>query len=590
MQKIRAVGDRWGSGLLLPVLIAGAIYLGGATSRVALLDDADSVHAEAAREMLERTDWVTLYVNGVRYLEKAPLIYWAMAASFKFLGPTEFAARLPNALATLLLIFVVIRFGQWAFNSRAGLYAGLILATSPGLFLFTRIALPDVILTLWLTCAVYCFLRARDETQSERWWILGVYFFSALGVLTKGLIGAVFPGMIVAFTILWTKDWATFKRLHWVAGTSLFLLVAAPWHLLAGLRTKGFFWFYFVNEQFLRYLGRRYPVDYDTVPRPLFWALHLVWFFPWILFFPQVARALKSGWTTAGRELRTIRLLIIWVCGILLFFSFSTTQEYYSMPIYPAVALLIGLGLARCETRSPGWSRHAAIWVGAFMALISLGAGIVLYAARHVRATGDIATFLTRNPQYYALSLGHVMDLTLPSFSELRFHLAGTSAVFGVGAILVWLCARKEKAIGVALVTAMTMAAFFYFAERARSIFEPYLSSRPFAHYLEAHYTPNDRVVIDGEYESGSSVNFYTRRPVYLLNGRSADLEYGSYFPDAPKLFLVDSEFAKLWQGPDRVYVVTPNEHRERLRRLLLLPVYEVFGSGGKSLLSNRTE
>src|SRR5215469_13686619 len=138
-----------------------------------LLDDADSVHAEVAREMLLRHDWTTLYANGIRYLEKAPLLYWSMATSFKIFGPQTAAARLPLAFTVLALAFAVEFFARRSFaspeqpqsGSRAGLYAGLILLTSFGIFIFTRITIPDAMVCLWLTLAIFCYWLTESEPQ-----------------------------------------------------------------------------------------------------------------------------------------------------------------------------------------------------------------------------------------------------------------------------------------------------------------------------------------------------------------------------------------------------------------------------------------
>src|ERR1035441_2452072 len=153
-----------------------AFYASFTLVRPALLDDADSVHAEVAREMLLRHDWVTLYANGIRYLEKAPLLYWSMAASMRIaqlLGHGSarclaIAARIPLALTVLALAFAVEAFARRAFRSaRAGLYAALILLLSPGIFLFTHITLPDTTLCLWLTLAILSFWLTEQIDQSQ---------------------------------------------------------------------------------------------------------------------------------------------------------------------------------------------------------------------------------------------------------------------------------------------------------------------------------------------------------------------------------------------------------------------------------------
>ena len=134
-----------------------------------LLDDADSVHAEVAREMVPRHDWITLYANGIRYLEKAPLMYWSMAASFTLFGPQDWAARLPLAVATLALFLVVYATGRRLFASdTAGFYAALILLTSFGIFIYTRILIPDVIVCLWLSLAMLMFWISLEQPQPSR--------------------------------------------------------------------------------------------------------------------------------------------------------------------------------------------------------------------------------------------------------------------------------------------------------------------------------------------------------------------------------------------------------------------------------------
>ncbi len=249
-----------------------------------------------------------------------------------------------------------------AFGPRAGLYAGLVLATCAGLFLFTRILIPDVTLTLCITLALWSLVRALDEREARpRLWAAILAANLACGVLLKGLIAILFPAgaglLYLAVTRrLLARD--TWRRLHPLAGLLIFLAIAAPWHVLATLRNPpwfdftlasgpgryhGFLWFYFINEHLLRFLNLRYPRDYNTVPRLWFWLLHLVWFFPWSVYLPGLA---KLSYRPRDRAGRTALLALCWIAFVMLFFSFSTTQEYYSMPIYPAAALLLGGAMA----------------------------------------------------------------------------------------------------------------------------------------------------------------------------------------------------------------------------------------------------
>ena len=170
------------------------LYASFTLFRPPLLDDADSVHAEVAREMVARHDWITLYANGIRYLEKAPLMYWSMAASFTVFGPEDWAARLPLAIYALALFLTICWSGASLFNSAiAGFYAALILLTSFGIFIYTHIILPDVIVCLWLSVAMLLFWISLQHQQPSRATAWGFAAACALNVLTKGLIGIVFP-------------------------------------------------------------------------------------------------------------------------------------------------------------------------------------------------------------------------------------------------------------------------------------------------------------------------------------------------------------------------------------------------------------
>jgi 4-amino-4-deoxy-L-arabinose transferase-like glycosyltransferase len=621
--------------LLLLVLLWAIIYLSSAPYPPALLDDADTVHAEAAREMAESNNFVTLYANKIRYLEKAPLMYWLVAFAYKALGVSEFATRLPVALGALALTIAVYFFGKHFFSERAGFYAGLAITSCVGIFLFTRVLWPDVLLTFFITMAFYCFLRAAEGERVDARWAYGIYAFGALGVLTKGLVGAAFPAIIIGVFMLVTGEIRRLFQYRLLTGTLLFLLIAAPWHIAAGFANpgslmtatpsptqgRGFFWFYFMNEHFLRYIGERYPKDYDTVPLALFLALHLVWLFPWSFFLPlavrrvvaifkteptateaqrhrennnQSLRASVSLWQRAlSRDQRTLLFLALWAVLIILFFCFSTTQEYYTMPSYAAFALLVGYALARAESQ---WQMaRGRRWLMVMQAALAV-VGVVIFAAglivylktRSLTVAGDLASTLTRNPDAYALSLGHVLDLTPESLAALRVPVIGTTLAFGIGATAALVFRRRAWHAASNITLALMMAAFFFCARLALAQFEPYLSSRPLAEAINRDIKDGDVIVINGEYESGSSVNFYTRRQVSILNGRSANLEYGSYFKDAPAIFLNNDDLRARWREDKRIFLVTDAAQLDALKQTVNAPVFTFAESGGKLVITNK--
>ncbi|MGO9258196.1 MAG: ArnT family glycosyltransferase, partial [Bryobacteraceae bacterium] len=294
--------------------VAALIFFGCILSPPSLMDDVDAVQAQIARNMLQSGDWVTARLDGVAYLEKPPLKYWMIAASFAVFGVHDWAARIPIALSVVLLCWVTAQFAAWAFGRREGLYAGLVLATSVGLFLFTRVLIADAIVTLSITLALWSLMRATDEAEPRPGlWAMALWAAMGAGLLLKGLIGAVFPagiGILYLFLTGQLFERKTWARLRPIAGGALFLAIAAPWHVLATLRNPpyldftmhsergayhGFFWAYFINEQVLRFLNLRYPRDYNTVPRVYFWLYHLLWLFPWSVYFPAVFRLQYGG-------------------------------------------------------------------------------------------------------------------------------------------------------------------------------------------------------------------------------------------------------------------------------------------------------
>src|SRR5215472_4235639 len=325
-----------------------------------LLDDVDTIHAEAAREMLLRHDWVTLYTDGFRYLEKAPLMYWELATSYKVFGISDWSTRLPLMLGVLALVLATYGLGRYAFGERGGFYSGLALVTSIGTFIFTRFLIPDVLVALWLTVGYYFFLRSLEESPPSRGTCWGLAATCALSVLTKGLIGLVFPAGVIGLYLLLTGNLRHIWKLRLVSSTIIFLVLAAPWHILAAIRNppqghaRGFLWFYFINEHVMRFLNNRVPPGYDTVPLLLFWILLAVWLIPWAVFLPQALREvpvrvsrIRNG---MDHRQRANLLFALWALVILVFFSFSTRQEYYTIPALPAIALLVGGWLQREES------------------------------------------------------------------------------------------------------------------------------------------------------------------------------------------------------------------------------------------------
>jgi 4-amino-4-deoxy-L-arabinose transferase-like glycosyltransferase len=587
---------------LIVLLAAAAVYCGTMISPPSLMDDVDAVQAQIARNMLRSGDWVTARLDGIPYLEKAPLIYWLIGGCFKLFGTYDWVARIPVALAAVLLCWITAAFGGWAFGRRAGTLAGVVIATSAGLFLFTRILIPDVMLTAVIALAMWAFLRALDEREPHpRRWAIALAASLGVGMLLKSTVGVLFP---VAAALIYLGvtgqlfSRAVWRRLHPFSGAAVALVIAAPWHVLATLRNPpyfdftlrslpgqyhGFLWFYFMNEQVLRFLNLRYPRDYDTVPLAYFWLFHLLWLFPWSVYFPAVAKLRFRPVDRAGRA----RLLALcWIGFVLIFFSFSTTQEYYSMPCYPALALLLGAAMAE----GGAWVKRGTRVLQVLAGAAGTVALVLAWLVRNTPTPGDISVALSQNPGAYKLSLGHMEDLTLSSLAYLRLPLVLAGLAFLLGAFLAPALVRFGrigKDTAAFLAATLMMIVFFHAARLAMVAFDPYLSSRPLAQALLR--APQGKLVVEGHDYPFSSVIFYADRDALLLNGRRQNLVYGSYAPGAPDVFLDDAGWKALWLTGERCYLVTKEAQRPRLERLVgPAALHVVAASGGKLLLSNQ--
>ncbi len=579
--------------IILLIALSAAIYLGNA-GFPALLDDADASHAMVSHEMLQRHDWVILYMNGIRYLMKAPLHYWAVTMSYAAFGQNEFSTRLPVALAMIGMVLLVNAFARRFFGVRAGLYGGLVVCTSAGFFLFTRIMIPEAIYALEFTAIFYLFLRGWTGSLNPRVAYWGAAAVTGLAMLTRGLVGVIFPVAILFLFIAATRSWRRWRELHLFSSVGIFLLVAAPWHILASLRANTFFWSYFINEHLKRAIGTRFPPDYEAVPLWLWLGAHLIWFFPWSIFLPAALKIIPRPrtWKNLSDEGQARLLLVLWAGFILLFFSmtFGSRMEYYSFGAWPAIAMLLGIGLARAEEQGKRWlvrMQAALAVVGAVLAAVLIA---MLSISAKVQVNGDISSLLKEHENdFYRVSMAHMLDLTPQAFALLRLPSVLAAGAFLFGLATAWWLRRKRGNEAAAICLAITMAVFFFAANIALGVFGPYLSSKPLSAKVLPQVTSADTLALYGEFDAMSGVAFYSNRQLLLWNGRYNNLAAGSYYPDAPHIFLTDPEFLALWQGSKRVLLFVPSAHRAAAaQRLPAAGTYLLAESGGKAVYANR--
>jgi len=623
-----------------------------------LLDDADASHAQAAQHMAESGDLVTLKVDGIRYLEKPPLPYWFEAGFYKVFGENVFATRLPNSLALLGCALLAWLWTDRAWGRRAAYYAALGVLTAIGPFLFTRFAIPEALLSFLLLLALYSFITGLESRRSIRFYFMWAAL--ALATLTKGLIAPVFFAGAAIPLLLLTGHWRRWRELKPFSGLLLFLAIAAPWHILAGLanpdqgnpigniptpgNVHGFWYFYFLNEHVFRFLGMRFPHDYNRMPFVWYWLAHLVWLFPWSLFLPAV---LVVAWRTRHRWLQHMRrdagqtvdfyldysaredvasyvarlkfrVRSAWLLGlfsafVLLFFSLSTNQEYYTFPAWPPLLILIAAVLAGIEENrgpdyifdgvkpllSTAWLSWAQAIFAAAGATAALALGWGLWQSRNLPFMADIGTLLAhREVGGYTLSMSHFFDLTGPSFAALRLPAALAAVTLLIGPAASWLLRLRRRHMAATTTLALTMALFLVAAHIAFGRFEPMLSSKQLADTLVQKGSPADSFIIYGDQSDASSVIFYTydflHKPAYVVvepcspHGAGSSLLWGSCYPDAPKIFLSEDQLSKMWGTGERKWIFAQDENQAKVEQLLAGRLYPGQSIADKALWTDR--
>jgi 4-amino-4-deoxy-L-arabinose transferase-like glycosyltransferase len=680
---------RWSPRSIAILLLAWLILQIGGLFTPGLLDDVDSVYIEIAREMMQRHDYVTPYINGIRFFDKPPLLYWMAAGSMHLFGIHDWAARLPLALAVLALLLATYALGIRLFSAispsahadRAGFYAALALATSIGPYLYTRFYIPDILLALWMTLAVHLFLialdrvpeapqnrvphlrrsliaakvghRDSDTLSSPSHQSPGAPSFAhfakggninsspllpcvafatvmALNVLTKGLIGLVFPIGFVLLYLAITRQLHLLLKLHPLASTAVFLALAAPWHILAALRNPaivlppglglpakaGWAWFYLYNEHIARFLSKRIPHDYGLTPVWLFWLYLALWIMPWAIFLPTAVanqiRTLRNRTLATAREHEASLSLLLWALLVLGFFTLSNRQEYYSLPALPALALMIGAILTRAECTSSGihdpatnrsilhWHLYALV---PFTTLLAILCGYFALTAPHPAPGADIVSLLAMagSTEAYNLSLSHITDLTGAAMGFFRAPLAATAiGMLGIG-LGSYLLRRKGRTYAANLTLAAAMTITLLAAHEGLARFYPILGSKGLALainqaqqtpdlQIQAQQTaphPDDLILLDGELTSGSTLIFYTGQQVHLINGRVNGLWFGSFWPGSPPIFETENSLHQLWAGPRRIFLFTYNPTTRVQDLNPYGPVHTVASAGGKTILTN---
>ena len=614
--------DNWIRDLTLLVAVSVPFLFWGIGS-VSFLDPDEGMYGDIARGMAIGGDWIRPHFNALPYLEKPPLYFWLGGLTMKLFGPSEWAIRLWSALPALGSVLLAWQLGRLIYGPKAGLIAGLALATNVGFVLYVRKVSTDFLLVFSLTLAMYGFVRHCLSMASEQWatkngspaikdrggWARTISYFRwiaepsllfwlgmALGVLSKGLIGMVFPLMIVGIFLLvangkwqiangggrglFTIHHSLFTRYYSLfvnrAGLLLFGILVLPWHIVVAWRDPDLFWFYMVDNQILRFLNLRAFIEDDVAISSLgFLAVTFIWFFPWGVFLAARPPKVYSNGNPLGW------VMVIWALLIIGFFTLSRSRlEYYALPAFPALAVLVGgaWGSGRDIGRwlVIGWVGcivvgFLAIWVGTGLTRDQAAAGL---AEMNV---------------YYRI----LRDQGLPfPFSSARpfsllLQVLGAGLVVGWSlSMFLWLRRGRRAAFGVLLCLAGVIAGLIFSLLR---VVEPHHSAKEVSMAITSEANHGDLVVHEGSLEYSGSLPFYTGRRIVVLNGKRGDLDFSSRLPEARGWFLGTQDLADIWAGSERVFLVTQKPmEKSALSSIPASNIHQIGQYGSRSLYSNQ--
>lgn len=495
-------------------------------------------YSEIPREMVETGDYVTPRLNGVKYFEKPPLLYWTTAASFHTLGESEFSARFSNALVALLGVALTLLAARKWFGRTAGFAAGISLASSFMYFVLSQIVLTDMMVAVMITGTLLCFLLGVEEPRGKRrfGYFVGLYVFMALAVLSKGLIGILLPGAVMFLWLLLRKRWTSLWPFYPISGVLLVLAIAAPWHVLAAERNHDFLQFYFVHEHWERFFTK---IHGRFEPWWFFIPFAVVGFFPWIFaFFPALRESLaKSSRDTAAQRDRSW-FFLIWILFIILFFSRSQSKlAPYILPIFPAMALLSARYLADLWKKSRELGRSEA-WLSLTMAVISL-----------VLLLGSAAFWI--KPELTAKALKYAEPFERPLLPWLFCLLGLFGALFVFLQRKAWLAKNQQAYLFACLGWMLTL---LFSANSIGKLFDN-RSTKPLSNILLEKIHANDRLYHVGDY--AQDMPFYLDRQVSVVE-KLSEMEFGvKAEPEkTASRYISYPEFFRQWNLPGRAYAV----------------------------------
>ena len=563
-------------------VVALGLFLTG-LGRAPFLDPPEGFHATVAQSMTRSGDAVTLTINGVRYFDKPPLLYWLMAASFGAGGVTPFTARLPSALAAVGVAAITARLGVLMGGPRLGLLAGLMAGANLGIFLYARIVKPDLVFILSILLAYLGFTLVYRG--AGRWALALFYAALGLSTLAKDILGLLAPCVVIAVFFWLTRERPLAPWVPWW-GPLLTFAVALPWYVMVEIRNPGFLWYTIVDNHLLNFTRQRVFPDEDVPLGALeFVVVTVLAFLPWMLTAPwALYRALRRPWTDANARLWA--LFALWAVVVIGFFVVSPFKlPHYGLPAFPALALLVARVWDESIDAVPESLRPRTLITPVLIVFAVAASAAAAVWGGLWTIPGDTLTTLDVAARNLAAKGQAAVAAPTERYGPV---LARCALVFGLGAagmaVAAW---RRAPGLGVGVALA-TMVAFLPAAADGMATFARTRSAASVIEALATRVSPNDVVAHEGPLENTGSLLLRVRGPVRIVDGLQSNLAFGSTFPDAREIFWDAPKLQAAWEGPRRVFLVSGvDAARSVVRSLPRARVHVVASGGGRALYSN---
>jgi 4-amino-4-deoxy-L-arabinose transferase-like glycosyltransferase len=585
---------RWSWVMLALVAL---LYVGTCFTPV-IFDDNEGLYAGAVREMHQRGDWLVPMSNGFPRVQKPPLVYWAMLASTEVLGENEFALRLPNALATVGWIVATYLIARRLGGERLGIASALGLASMLGVWVFNHLVQPEPFLACFISLAFWCLIEARTShvspERNDRWYFR-FWVLLALGTMSKGLHGALWPLATAGLTAALFPSWRPWLRpiFGW-RGLAAFGLIVVPWYAFMALRFPGFLHAHFINEQLGASLNTRYPADAKQLPVWQFYLQHLIFWLPWILFLPAalelLGRNLRAPRPPANAAAAATRdlagMLGVWVGVIMISVIFSTRQDYYSMCSWGAVAVFLAWPWVERKGGKASLSRWHFLVPSLLVALVGIfSLGFADWAGFQPAAAGSAAPIQNRDT--FMDAIGGIS----PGLWEEFLPLLG---IFGVSALaagsaaslLIW----RRDVFAAFLVLAGSVVTPVCLAAEGFTIMSPYFSLAQNARAInrEMAEQPNAVVACEARPNTASSLLYYLDAQVHWVNA-PFDNEYAQQVLGLGRdYYWNDAALLRAWNSAAPVYLIVEEDRLAYWQGKLPAGARVVKKSGTRVVLANR--